>query len=141
MKIEFCPELQLDWSIQKIDFESMEEIKISLVVSKGEPYPDSQDRHGKDVLSWPTIYTETAQADFFFSSCVYFNIRDEIAPGISEGDVGEGKSFQRFLSSELLTKHSDRGIDNLYHYRIVTPDEVIDVLCNKTPDIVKRNFT
>jgi len=39
---------------------------------------------------------------------VYFNIREESSPGYAEEESGEGTTFQRLISSELVKIHCDR---------------------------------
>lgn len=138
MKIEFCQDLQNEWVLENISFSNLSEVKIVLMVSQQEERPECVGRHGKDILTWPSIYRESKPTEFYFKNCVFFNIRDDIAPGFSENDTGEGKTFQRLLESELLRLHSDRGIDKLIHYRIVSTDEIIDVLCHDPPDIIRK---
>ncbi|MGC3834610.1 hypothetical protein [Moritella viscosa] len=59
-------------------------------------------------MSYPAIYHEKNQADFYFKGCVYFNIREESSPGYAEEESGEGTTFQRLISSELVKIHCDR---------------------------------
>lgn len=139
MKIEFCPELQLDWSIIDISLENLSEIKITLVVINQEERPDIAGRHYKDILNWPNVYLEKNKTQFLFNECVYFNVRDDSTPGISEEDEGEGQTFQRLLKSELLTLHENREINKLIHYRIVTINEILDILSYEPPEIIKVN--
>ena len=92
-------------------------------------------------MSWPTIHTQLKEVEFYFNNCIYFNVREDIAPGLSENDKGEGKTFQRLLDSKLLKLHSDRMIENLYHYRIIGKEEIIDILSHETPNIVQKPGT
>jgi hypothetical protein len=139
MEFEFCPELQASWFLKKVSFYSLQEVKVTVVESSGDEYPSSIGRHLKDVRSYPAIFHEKRETDFYFKDCVYFNIRDESSPGYAEDDEGEGTTFQRLITSELVNIHKDRGImDRVVHYRIICCDEVIDAVCNTPPDIVNR---
>ena len=141
MTMEFCSDLQLEWVVESISLSSLNDVKIVLDENKQEEVPKPTGRSGKDVLSWPTIYTHLKRVEFYFSNCVYFNVREDRAPGLSENDKGEGKTFQRLLESELLQLHSDRMINELYHFRIIGREEIIDILSHETPNIVKTKNT
>lgn len=138
MSFEFCPDLQASWCIRSISMSSLDEIKVTLHESAAQEYPSPIGRHGKDVLSYPAIYKEFNEVTFYFTNCKYFNVRDNVAPGYAEDDVGEGSTFQRLLSSELLSLHENRSIDNLIHYRIVCSQEIIDIACYEPPTVIKK---
>ena len=119
MNIDFCPELQLDWRIESISFSNLEHIKVVAFECDQVTPPSPMGRSVKDVVSWPTIFTQLKEVEFCFNECVYFNVREDITPGLSENDLCDGKTFQRLLESELLKLNSDRMRDNLHHYRII----------------------
>jgi len=135
--IEFCPQLQLDWTIKNISIPGLDEVKVVVTSNKQEARPAPDKRAGKDVISWPSIFTQLKHVEFYFSSCMYVNVRDDVAPGLSENDRGDGRSFQRLFDSELLKLHTDRMIENIYHYRIIGRNEIIDILCHETPNVVQ----
>jgi len=138
MEIEFCPELQIDWSLKSISFNAFQSINVTLVSMEQQEKPDPAHRHGKDVMSWPDFYVEKTKTEFIFNKCNYFNIRDDLSPGLSESDEGQGKTFLRLLRSELLTLNQNRAIEGLFHYRIITDNEIIDVLCFEAPVIIRK---
>jgi len=138
MKIEFCPELQLDWILGKVSFDSLSCIKIKLYEVISVEKPSIISRHISDINSYPGIVEIKNKTNFNFHNNVYFNIRDDSAPGYSEEDNGEGKTFQRLLKSELLSLHEDRATgSNLIHYRIICQNEIIDIISSETPEIIK----
>ena len=138
MKLEFCPELQASWCLKQVSFESLTEVKVTVAESSRDEYPSPIGSHGNDVMSYPAIYYDKNKTDFYFKDCVYFNIREESSPGYSEDEAGEGTTFQRLISSELVKIHNDRAIDKVVHYRLICSDEVIDAVCTTPPDIVNR---
>lgn len=141
MQIDFLPELQIPWSIKEISFRNLSEINIHLVEYTQEGSPDILGRHYTDILTWPDIMNEKRSLQLIFTQCVYFNLRDEFAPALSENCVGEGRQLQRLLNSELVAQHRDRSIEKIVHYRICGVDEVVDIVCRGAPSIIKKNFT
>jgi len=141
MEFNFCPELQAAWCLKEISFTDLKEIKVVLYESSIQQHPSVVGRQSQDIMTYPEIYLEKNETEFYFKACVYFNIRDERAPGYAENDSGEGKTFQRLLDSELVKIHTDRVIDNVIHYRIYCLDEIIDVVCQKPPEIVRKSTT
>jgi hypothetical protein len=141
MSIEFCPELQINWELEAVHIKTIYEIQIALVEHHKEEYPDHSGRHGKDVISWPTIFKIKNRIEVFFDSCLSFNIREEFSPCFSEKDSGEGRTFQRLFKSEYITMFDKRGLDSVFHYRFYTLNEVIDVVSKTPPTIIKSVFT
>ncbi len=137
MKNNFCPELQLDWRLGKISFKSFSRIKIKLYEVIESQMPSVINRHIDDIKTYPMISEVKNIIRFYFHNNIYFNIRDDSAPGYSEDDQGEGKTFQRLLKSELLTLHKNRCAgSNLKHYRIVCLNEILDIVSCEPPEII-----
>ena len=138
MKTEFCPELQLEWIIEKVSFESLSCIKIILYEIISSEKPSIIGRHISDINSYPEMVEIKNKTKFTFHNNLYFNIRDDSAPGYSEEDNGEGKTFQRLLKSELISLHEDRATgSNLIHYRLICLNEIIDIISSEAPEIIK----
>lgn len=138
MGVEFCPELQGNWHLESIRLVELGEIKVVVKEIMVHDTPSPLGRHGSDVLSYPSIYAESNVTEFVFLDCVYFNVRDDLAPAYAENDAGEGRTFQRLLKSELVELHASNEIRKVVHYRLACRNEVIDVVCHKPPMITRK---
>lgn len=138
----FCPELQLPWTLARLHYTSLDQIRVVLTSGHSEPPPHTQDRHVSDILSYPSIITETTEAELTFQKCLTFEIRaDEAVGPFIEG--GEGQTFIRFLTSALLQTQRERLPKDspLFHYRILCGmEEVVDIVCRTAPVVTLRRF-
>jgi hypothetical protein len=139
MESEFCPSLQISWYLDNISIRELGEIQITVKGISSLDYPSPIGQYGKAVISYPSILSENNLTEFNFHRCTYFNVRDDSSPGYSEHDRGEGKTFQRLLNSELISAHCDRGIEEVFHYRIICVNEIIDVVCYEAPIIIQKS--
>jgi len=139
--IPFCPDLQLDWSLKRVEFHHLHEVKVVVGSGQRDARPDTMGRDVSDVLAYPEIYTKLVEAEFLFKKCLLFKVVDEIAASTVDRNEaeGEGRTFVRFLSSELLSHY--KGVPalqgSLFHYRLVFQDEILDFVCTETPVIKK----
>jgi hypothetical protein len=137
----FCPDLQHPWVLTSASFTGDGVFEVTVSFSVRESPPETGQRHVSDILSYPTVQTKIMDAIFRFSNCFATYVREEYAACVSEGDRGEGKTFQRLLSSELLSMQRERVSDadaaRLRHYRLVCADEVMDIVCRTAPTITR----
>jgi hypothetical protein len=139
--IPFCPDLQLPWSLVRLECRDLREVEVIVGAGRRDARPETLGRPAADVLSYPTIFTQQGEATFRFRQCLSFRILDEMAESLyGEKEPGDGKTFVRFLSSKILQQYRN-GLpagSPLFHYRLVFQSEIIDVVCRETPEIAKR---
>ena len=141
MTERFCPELQLAWRLVSLNMRHMSDVSVDVATSANGGYPDPMGRTTRDVLSWPTIWSEIASATFTFSGVIFVSASEEFAGPSEDGDTFEGRYFRRYTESFLLRQCQAArpgAEDKLLHYRLVFQDESIDVVCTKPPDVTFR---
>jgi hypothetical protein len=137
----FCPDLQLPWVLTAASFQGRGVFEVAVAFNVQASGPETGHRHVSDILSYPAIHTKVMDATFRFSDCLSVYVRGDFAACVSEEDRGDGETFVRFFSSELLSMQRGRGSDadaaRLRHYRLICADEIVDILCRTAPAIVK----
>jgi hypothetical protein len=138
--MKFCPNLQLDWQVKSIDYQGLPFIKVTLCETTKEEPPSIVGRHFTDINSYPGLFQEKNITEFIFSNCIHFDITRTAITSNDENEKRDGKTFQRLEESELLkTFIYQSGDDSIIHYRIITTEEVIEIICYDSPQIIKKN--
>jgi len=145
----FCPELQLPWTLKSVKFQSLNHISIDAEHSINSPIleKDSTGQHVTDVMSFPSIRTVIAEATFNFSLCLAFSLSDELITSPTADSHPNGNTFARISSSELLKSTKIARPETVfYHYRIIFIDQVADIVCQTAPEVtlvrpMKESFT
>jgi hypothetical protein len=139
----FCPELQRPWTLELLDAHSLDRVAVHVSFDVEVSNPPIIGRHGSDIRSYPTVYSTISEADFVFRQCLSVTIRDEMLVSISEeAQGGEGTTFVGFLSSPQIDAARLGRPDGFsaFHYRLNFPNEIIDVVCSKVPEVTVRHL-
>ena len=139
----FCPELQLPWTVRSIEARSLQRVVVHAEFSVGVPPPTPLGRHVADITSYPKTYDVIAEAEFVFIECLSVTMRDEMLVSLTEKiDGGEGETFVRFLASPQIEAARLGRPDgcSIFHYRILTQNEIVDVVCCKVPEVLVRHM-
>ncbi len=139
----FAPELQLPWYLVSLSMTRSDRVSIRLGVSSKIEMPGPLGRHGRDVLSYPTIYRDACEATFEFNGCLLVRICEEFSLPRNELGAFEGSTFRRSCDSALLQSQREcrPDVDALHHYQLVCPNEFIDIVCFRPPSISLRHFS
>lgn len=140
--MKFAPELQLPWALVSLSMPRSDRATIRLQSSVEIERPGPLGRHGRDVLSYPTIVCDRCEALFEFAECLVVRICEEHShPGDDQGE-GDGETFRRRFDSALLRAQREcrPELSPFFHYQIVCPNEVIDIICQQPPAISLRRF-
>lgn len=137
MKLPFCSNLQKRWILESIDYKSLNEIEIRLSEYLEQDLPPVDGRHGSDILSWPTQLNKTTSIKIEVTEAMYFNVSDHYSPSLFGGNEAiEGDTFQRISGSKLQALYENASHKNLFHYRVLTRDEVIEFLAFSAPIVL-----
>ncbi len=140
---EFCPHLQLPWSLISFDAKSLDCVTIRTAFSAADGAPDALGRLVSDVMSYPQTRTIVSEASFVFRRCLSFTVQEEMLHSVSEEEMeGEGETFVRFLHSPRIDAARVGRSDSFraYHYRLVFQGEILDILCCEPPEITLKQM-
>lgn len=140
---DFCPELQLPWTLVRIEIPRADALTVHARALYSEGGPNIIGRHVLDISSYPRIESAMVDAKFEFEDVYWSEFRKRSAAALFEAEVTAMQTFYRFLRSsliELQTRGFVGNCPNFMHYRLVLGESLLDVVCRKRPLVTKIPF-